>query len=94
MTKKSRESPIAMPPLPTVEELRSSASAEELMKHYEREVEAVRAHNDEVFHKDLKTMKLCDYLRGALARRAHFTWCPYHTWEKHWEDMGFPPLNI
>jgi len=84
----------AMPKIPSLSEIQVSDNPKELFDDYERRVNEARAHNDRVFQKDLKLMKRCDYLRGALGRHDHFAWCPRQKWDEYWQSVGWPALDI
>jgi hypothetical protein len=85
---------LAMPKLPTPDELKATGDPNAAFDAWESETKAVEAANDDVFAADLKVMKRCALLNGVLGRSTsrHFGWCPQPKWEAYWETQGWPKL--
>ena len=90
---KIKELPQKMPVLPSPEELRQSDDPKTLFDHWEAQSQRVLEENKNLFARDLRIMKRCDYLRGFMNRNDHFSWCPKQHWDEHWQELGWPPLS-
>jgi len=88
--------PLAIPAVPPLTAQDNSVTAENKVELWLAHAQSVRDYNDALFSRAEKRMKLCNYLNGFLRRSTsqHFSWCPHEVWARHWEEQGFPPIEL